>query len=439
VLIPAPAQITTSQSRTTFPARLKAGSILGAAVFLATAGCWCYSSLKWPENRLTIKVGVLHSQTGTMAISERAVRDATLLAIEEINEAGGLLGRKIEPVIADGHSDEASFAREAEKLIIKEKVAVIFGCWTSASRKAVKAVVEQYNHLLFYPVQYEGLEQSSNIVYTGAAPNQQITPGVKWCFDHLGKRMFLVGSDYVFPRTANKIIKYQVGALGGEIVGEEYLLLGSQDVKGVVEKIIQARPDVILNTVNGDSNIALFRELHAASASSAMIPAMSFSLAEQELITLGSEQMAGGYATWNYFQSLERKENREFVNRFKREFGKGRVTDDPMEAAYFGVHLWAQAVRRAGKADAASVLKAIGKQSFAAPEGIVYVDDKTKHTWKSARVGKIRQDGQFEIVWDSKHPVRPVPYPLYKTKAEWDDFLNSLYEGWGKRWANASP
>jgi urea transport system substrate-binding protein len=417
---------------------MKIGAILGAAILLAAPGGWCYSWLKRPVYRPTIKVGILHSQTGTMAISETVVRDATLLAIEEINEAGGLLGRTIEPVIADGQSNEARFAGEAERLIAEEDVAVIFGCWTSASRKAVKPVVERHDHLLFYPVQYEGLEQSPNIVYTGAAPNQQIVPGVKWCFDHLGRRMFLVGSDYVFPRAANTMIRYQVDALGGEIAGEEYLLLGSHDVKDVVQKIIRARPDVILNTVNGDSNVALFRELHAAGATTAVIPVMSFSLAEQELLRLGAEQIAGGYATWNYFQSLESKANREFVGRFKKRFGKGRVTDDPMEAAYFGVHLWAQAVRKAGRADAPAILVAIGKQCFAAPEGLVYVDGKTRHTWKAARVGRIGRDGQFAIVWDSKHAVRPVPYPLYRTKAEWDEFLDGLYEGWGRRWANAS-
>jgi len=374
-----------------------------------------------------------------MAISEKAVLDATLLAIEELNEAGGLLGRTIEPVIADGRSDEDWFAGEAERLITEEDVAVIFGCWTSASRKAVKVVVERHNHLLFYPVQSEGLEQSPNIVYTGATPNQQIIPGVKWCFDHLGRRMFLVGSDYVFPRTANRIIRDQLAALGGEIVGEEYLLLGTDDVKGVVEMVRRSRPDVILNTVNGDSNIALFRGLRAVGMTSETIPTMSFSLAEQELLTLGAEQMAGDYATWNYFQSVASKANSEFVNRFQTKFGKGRVTDDPMEAAYSGVHLWAQAVGKARSAAPAAVRKAIDGESFAAPGGIVYVDGETRHTWKPVRVGKLRRDGQFEIVWDSKHAVRPVPYPIYRTKDEWDVFLQALYQGWGRRWANAAP
>jgi urea transport system substrate-binding protein len=414
-------------------------SVWAAVLMAVAAGGWGFSLRNSPVYRPTIKVGVLHSQTGTMAISEEAVRDATLLAIEELNEAGGLLGRTIEPVVADGHSDEGMFAGEAERLIARDGVAVIFGCWTSASRKAVKAVVERHDHLLFYPVQSEGLEQSPNIVYTGATPNQQIIPGVKWCFDHLGRRMFLVGSDYVFPRTANRIIRDQLTALGGEIVGEEYLLLGTDDVEGVVEMVRRSRPDVILNTVNGGTNIALFRGLRAAGITPETIPTMSFSLAEQELLALGPESLAGDYATWNYFQSVASRANTDFVERFKARFGQGRVTDDPMEAAYSGVHLWAQAVAKAGSAAPGEVRKAIDGQSFAAPGGLVYVDGETRHIWKPVRVGKIRRDGQYEIVWDSMHAVRPVPYPMYKAKDEWDVFLQSLHDRWGKRWANVAP
>lgn len=413
--------------------------ILPIVIIALALVAWWYYSYQWLSGgrfRGTIKVGILHSLTGTMAISETSVVDATLLAIEEINGKGGVLGRKVEPLVVDGKSDWPTFAQEAERLITKEKVSVVFGCWTSACRKTVKPLFEKYDHLLFYPVQYEGLEQSPNIIYTGASPNQQIIPAVKWSFDNLGKKFFLVASDYVFPRSANAIIKDQVAALRGEIAGEEYILLGSSDVKGAVQRITQARPTVILNTINGDSNVAFFRELRAAGVTPDKIPTMSFSIAEDELRMLGAKLMVGDYATWNYFQSTESQENAGFVQRFKQKHGAYRVTDDPMEAGYFGVYLWAQAVREAASDDLKLVRKALLNQSFHAPEGIVYIDPETQHTWKTVRVGRIRKDGQFDILWTSEKPIRPVPYPVYRSKSEWDKFLQDLYVGWGNRWAN---
>lgn len=383
-----------------------------------------------------IRVGVLHSLTGTMAVSEKAVVQAVLLAVDEINQAGGVLGRPVETLVVDGASDWPTFAREARRLIRSEKVSVIFGCWTSASRKTVKPVVEEFDHLLFYPVQYEGLEQSPNIVYTGASPNQQIVPGVKWAFDNLGKRFFLVGSDYVFPRMANRIIKDQVKALGGTVVGEEYVLLGSSDMESVVWKIRANRPDVILNTINGDSNGAFFRELRAADITPDDIPSVSFSLTEGELDTLGHLNMVGDYAVWNYFQSIDTDENRRFVDRFKETWGRDRVVGDPMEAAYFGVHLWKQAVEEAGTDDPAQVRKRIANQSFQAAEGLVYVDPENQHTWKNVRIGQVRPDGQFEIVWTSGNPVHPTPYPPHRSRSEWHQMMDNLYTGWGGHWAN---
>lgn len=383
-----------------------------------------------------IKVGILHSLTGTMAISEKSVVDATLLAIEEINSQGGVLGRKIEPIVADGRSDGRTFAREAERLITEEKVSAVFGCWTSASRKNVKAIVEKYNHLLFYPVQYEGLEQSPNIVYTGAAPNQQIIPAVKWAFDNLGKRFFLVGSDYIFPHAANEIIKSQVSALGGRVVGEEYFPLGTKDVTLVVNKIGSAKPDVILNSVNGDTNVPFLAELREAGITLDKIPTVYFSIAEDELRGMNPKTLAGNYAAWNYFQTIDNEENREFVRRFKAKYGADRVTADPMQAAYLGVHLWALAVRDAGTAEPSAVRKAVLNQSLNAPEGIVYVDPETQHLWKTVRIGRVRPDGQFDIVWTSEDPVRPEPYPFYRSRDQWEEFLQDLYERWDRKWVN---
>lgn len=384
----------------------------------------------------TIKVGVLHSLSGTMAISETDVKNATLMAIEEINAQGGLLGKQIEPIVVDGKSDWGAFARLSDSLISQAKVNVVFGCWTSASRRTVKPVFEKYKHLLFYPVQYEGVEQSPNIVYTGASPNQQIIPAVKWCFDNHGKKFFLVGSDYVFPHTANEIIKEQVKALQGEVVGEEYIKLGSKDVKKAIERIREVKPDVILNTINGDTNIEFFKELRKAGITPQMIPTMSFSIAEAELQAMNVAEMVGDFATWNYFQSIKSAENQTFVKRFKDKYGKDKVTDDPIEAGYFGVYLWAEAVKQANDYKVSAVKENLAEQSFNAPEGLVYIDGTTQHTWKPIRIGKIRQDGQFDIVWDSERPVRPIPYPKYHTKAEWDLFLNKLYVGWKNNWAN---
>jgi urea transport system substrate-binding protein len=415
-------------------------TIIITTLLFFTVGWYVYFQSGFIETFLPkrpIKVGVLHSITGTMAISEKPVVDSTLMAIEEINQQGGILGRKVEPIVVDGHSDWPTFAEEAERLIVEEEVSVVFGCWTSASRKTVKPVFEKHNHLLFYPVQYEGLEQSKNIVYTGAAPNQQIIPAVKWCFDNLGSRFFLVGSDYVFPRTANEIIKDLLNVLEGNIVGEEYILLGSDDVLGVVQKIVETRPDVILNTINGDSNIHFFKKLRDSGITSDRIPTMSFSIAEDELRILGAENMKGDYASWNYFQCLENDENRKYVERFKERYGSHRVTDDPMEAGYFGVKLWAQAVREAGTDDVSEVRKAIKNQSYNAPEGMIYVNSENNHVWKTVRIGEIKADGQFNIVWSSEKPIRPVPYPAYRSKSQWNEFLQSLYKGWGNKWANS--
>ncbi|MGE0495428.1 MAG: urea ABC transporter substrate-binding protein [Vulcanimicrobiota bacterium] len=398
-----------------------------AVVLLTLVGC---------SEKPPIRVGVLHSLSGNMAISESSVADATIMAIDELNSGGGLLGRRIEAVKVDGKSDGEVFAAEAERLITEQKVDVIFGCWTSASRKTVLPVLEKHQHLLFYPVQYEGLEQSPYVVYTGAAPNQQLIPAVKWCSDHLGKRFFLVGSDYVYPRTANAIATAQITALGGEVVGEHYLLLGSQEVKSVIDEVLATHPDVMLNTINGDTNVAFFKALRTAGITPAEIPTMSFSLAENELRGFDSKMVAGDYAAWNYFQSLDNQRNRDFVARFKARYGPDRVTDDPIEAAYFGVYLWAEAVREAGSSQVHRVRQAVGGQSYPAPEGTVYIDPTTQHTWKSVRIGRIVEGGQFAIEWSSDKPVRPVPYPFYRTRSDWDSYLSSMYQDWGGRWSN---
>ncbi|MFC4766169.1 urea ABC transporter substrate-binding protein [Effusibacillus consociatus] len=358
----------------------------------------------------TIKVGVLHSLSGTMAISETSVRDAELLAIEEINAAGGVLGKKLEPVIEDGASDWPTFAEKARKLLQKDKVAVIFGGWTSASRKAMLPVVEENKGLLFYPVQYEGLEASPNIFYTGAAPNQQIVPAVSWLLKNKGKKFYLLGSDYVFPRTANKIIKAQLAAEGGEMVGEEYTPLGHTDYSTVISKIKQAKPDVIFNTLNGDSNVAFFKQLKDAGITAKDTTVMSVSIAEEEIRGIGADFLTGHLASWNYYQTTDTPKNKVFVQKYKDKYGKDRVTDDPIEAGYFGVYLWAEAVKKAGSTDVDKVKEASKGIDFQAPEGVVKLDGENQHTYKIVRIGEIQKDGQFKEVWNSGQPVKPDPY-----------------------------
>jgi urea transport system substrate-binding protein len=361
----------------------------------------------------SIKVGILHSLSGTMAISEKSVVDAEELAIEEINKAGGVLGKQIEAVKEDGASDWPTFNEKAKKLIDQDKVVTIFGCWTSASRKAVKDTFESKNHMLWYPVQYEGQECSKNIFYTGAAPNQQIEPSVDWLLEkYKGKPFFLVGSDYVFPRTANTIIKAQLAAKGGKVVGEDYIPLGGTEVTPIISKIKAALPNggVIYNTLNGDSNVAFFKQLQGAGMGPDKYPSMSVSIAEEEVKAIGVEYLKGHFASWNYFQTVDSPESKKFVEAFKAKYGDDRVVNDPMEAAYIGVYLWKQAVEKAATADDLEKVRvaALG-QSFAAPEGKVTMENN-HHISKWVRIGEVADDGLFKIVYSSKAAVKPIPW-----------------------------
>ncbi len=392
-----------------------------------------------PPDGEPIKIGVLHSLSGTMANSETVVVDAVQFAIDEINQAGGVLGRPVKAVVADGRSDEATFAREAERLIEHEQVCTIFGCWTSASRKAVKPIVEEHDHLLVYPLQYEGLETSPCIIYMGAAPNQQILPAIKWAMkEGKKKRFFLVGSDYVFPRAANAIIKDYLQRAGAEVAGEEYVPLAGQKVAAIVEAIAREKPDMILNTINGDSNIAFFRALRDAKITSAQVPTLSFSVGEQTLRSLNRAHLAGDYAAWTYFQSIASPENADFVTRFREKYPQRDITD-PMEAAYVGVKLWARAANEAQSLEPKKIRRAMLNQQFDGPSGEYRIDPDTQHCFKTPRIGQIQADGQFKIVWTAPEPVAPEPYPSSRSAEAWRAFLHDLYNGWGKRWSAPDP
>ena len=383
-----------------------------------------------------IKIGILHSLSGTMAISESVVVDSVLLAVEESNSRGGILGREVIPIIKDGQSDWDIFADEAENLIVEEEVDVVFGGWTSASRKTMKPVFEEYNHLLFYPVQYEGLESSPNIIYTGAAPNQQVLPAIDWANKELGNKFFLVGSDYIFPRSAGEIMKAKILEIGGSVVGEEYKVLGERDFVDVVDKIVASNPDVILNTINGDSNIEFFKELRKNKIYSYEIPTISFSIAESEIRLIGTKSMQGDYASWNYFQSISNENNQKFVKSFQEKYGSHRVVADPMEAGYVGVYLYAKAVESVGSTDIIKVRETLKGLTLNAPEGVVGIDPENNHLSKIIRIGQILPNGQFKIVSSSEQPIKAQPYPDYKTKEQWNSFLDNLYNQWDKSWAN---
>jgi urea transport system substrate-binding protein len=356
------------------------------------------------ESASSIKIGILHSLTGTMAISENTVVDSVLLAVEEINSKGGILGMKVEPILEDGASDWPIFSEKAQSLIDSEQVSVVFGCWTSASRKAVLPVFEFKEHLLFYPVQYEGQECSKNIFYTGATPNQQITPAIEWLAkQYPGKDFFLVGSDYVFPRTANHIIRNQVAEEIKQRTMEYYIPLGSSEVDNVFKQIKLFMPDggIIFNTLNGDTNLAFFKKYKDLGLSIDKYPTLSVSVSEEEVMSMGVDLLIGHYAAWNYFMTVQTAKNYQFIQNFQKKYGIDRVINDPMEAAYIGVYIWKQAVEQAKTLDLPLVRKAIMGQQFDAPEGRVTMGNN-HHLSKYVRIGKVNKIGLFDIVMESE-------------------------------------
>ena len=370
----------------------------------------------------TIKVGVLHSLSGTMAISETSLKDVALMAIEEINADGGLLGKQLEPVVVDPASDWPLFAEKARELIQKHKVAVTFGCWTSVSRKSVLPVFEEFNGLLFYPVQYEGEESSYNVFYTGAAPNQQAIPAVKYLMSEDGggaERFVLLGTDYVYPRTTNKILNYFLKSKGvsKKDIMETYTPFGHSDYQTIVadiKKFAAGKPTAVISTINGDSNVPFYKELGNQGLKAEDIPVIAFSVGEEELRGIDTKPLVGHLAAWNYFMSVKTPENKAFIKKWNAYVKKNnlpggvkRVTNDPMEATYIGIKMWAQAVRQAGTTSIDAVRQAIGGQSVQSPSGFnIVMDEKNHHLHKPVVIGEIQADGQFEVVWQTEGPIR---------------------------------
>ncbi len=381
-----------------------------------------------------IKVGVLHSLSGTMAISETSLRDVVLMTIDEINADGGVLGRQLEAVVIDPASDWDLFAESARELLLDHDVDVVFGCWTSVSRKAVLPVFEQHNGLLFYPVQYEGEEQSPNIFYTGATPIQQLIPAAEYLMSEEGgefEKFYLIGTDYVFPRTANRILRAFLIDAGvpEENIREQYTPFGHSDFQGVVNRIREFARDgntAVLSTINGDANVPFYREFANQGLDPFEVPIMAFSVSEEELRAMESEALVGHLAAWNYFMSLDTASNTAFVEQFldyaeanNLPGGRNRVTNDPMEATYFGVKVWAEAVEKAGTTDVDAVREAVKGIEFDAPGGPKQMHAENHHTWKPVYIGEILPDGQFEIIWESDGLVEPEAYSRYLADDDW--------------------
>ena len=377
----------------------------------------------------TIKVGILHSLSGTMAISETVLKDVALMTIDEINAKGGVLGKKLEPIVVDPASNWPLFAEKAKQLISQDKVAVIFGCWTSVSRKSVLPVVEELNGLLFYPVQYEGEELSKNVFYTGAAPNQQAIPAVEYLMSKDGggaKRFVLLGTDYVYPRTTNKILRAFLKSKGvkDSDIDEKYTPFGHSDYQTIVadiKKFSAGGKTAVISTINGDSNVPFYKELGNQSLKATDVPVVAFSVGEEELRGVDTKPLVGHLAAWNYFMSLKNPTNDKFKKEWA-DYAKAKklpgadkpLTNDPMEATYIGIHMWAQAVKKAGSTDTDKVIAAMAGQTFPAPGGFIStMDMKNHHLHKPVFIGEVQANGQFNVVWKTPAPVTAKPWSPY--------------------------
>jgi len=401
------------------------------------------------QQREPIRVGVINSQAGTLSISARPVIDATLLAIGEINERGGVLGRQLEAIVADGKSDNVVFAREAERLIVEKKVVTLFGGWSSSNRHSMRPVVEKTGNLLMFPARDEGLEDSLNIIYCGPVPNQLVVPALRWCLaNRKAERIYFMGTDGMFSHTAAEIIRDTLSTLaassgkeGGKdrerprFVGESFALLGQKTFAAEIKKIVAAKPDLIFNSLIGSSNLDFLSELRAAGITPKQAPTVSFTMGENELAQIADIDVNGDYVAASYLQALPREQNQHFIERFRKKYGDYRVVSAAMEAAYSSVYLWAQAVEQAGSTEVPAIRNALRNQFFDGPGGMVRVDPSNQHTWRPFRMGQITPEG-IKIVGGDDTLIPPEPFPASRTRAEWEAFSQDLFRRWGGNWVN---
>ena len=391
----------------------------------------------WFEGtRPTIRLGLLHSQTGNLAISEKSLLDAEVLAIEEINEAGGVGGRQIVWSAPDCRSDPVAFASEATRLIDQEKVAALFGAWTSECRKAIIPVLDERSSLLFFPGNFEGIEKSTRVIYAGGIANQSVLPAVRWAYDSLkARRFFVIGLEEVWSRCSGEIARDGVKAAWAEVVGENYQNVAAPDIDAMVEAIRQAKPDVVLNFCFGDANPKLYAAIKRAGLTPDKLPIIAFGFSEDESRRFTPADVEGQYAAWNYFQSSTRPESRAFVQRFRARFGQDRLVGDAMVAAYNGIKFWAQAAREVAASDVSAFMNNLVRQSMDAPDGIVTIDAESRAVWRPFHMGRLRPDGQFEIVWSIDKPIRPVVMIGTRTAEQWRSFLSDLRTRWNGHWS----
>ena len=389
-----------------------AGAVAAASMF---PSIWIKNSSLAYAAGGEVKVGVLFSLTGTTGIIEESLNKATILAIEEINDSGGINGMKIVPIVEDPASDPATFAAKARKLVLKDKCVSVFGSYTSASRKAVLPVFEKQENLYFYPTLYEGRECSKNVIYTGAVPNQQQDEFVPWLVEKFGKRWYLIGSNYIYPKEENNYCKKLLEELGGEVVAEEYVPLGHSEFASVVNKFKSEKPDVIFSTVVGDSVVALHRQYRAAGLDPDTMPMASLTTSENEVAAMGGDAAAGHFTSAPYFQVYDSPENHKFIEAYRSRWGQDKVTHFVSEPSYFQMYMFKQAVEKLDPSDIApdTIREAIKGVEMVAPQGPVKIDPATLHTYLWPKIGQCQSDGQFKILEQSSEWLAPVPYKAY--------------------------
>jgi urea transport system substrate-binding protein len=387
-----------------------------------------------------IVVGLVHSRTGPLEISESSLLDAEILALEQINAKGGVAGREVRWEVADGRSDPATFAREALRLIDERKVDVLFGGWTAESRKAMLEVVEERHNLLIFPANFEGIERSNHAIYVGGSASQVVLPAVRWCVDaRKARKFFVVGTEEIWSRVASELAKDGIKAAGGELVGESFVPLTGGDAQSIVDTIGKVKPDVVLNAIVGEFNLPFYSAYRLAGLTPDKLPVVAFAIAEDELRRFPPGDVTGHYAAFSYFQGLDRPENLEFLRKFKAKYGDNRSISDTMVSAYDGVMIWAQAADEADTGDPKVVAGQFDRQSLDAPEGIVTIDPDSRIAWRPFCIGRIRSDGQFDLAWSINKPIQPFTFAGTRSKAEWQSLIDQLKARWGGRWSSSEP
>lgn len=395
-------------------------ALLGGLMVLLALGLaiWLWARPAPGKERGPIIIGLVHALTGPLATSERPLVAAVKLAVDEINQGGGLLGRPVELRIEDTRSEAATTAGAAAQRLIQEQHAVaLFGCWSSVCRQVVRPVVEARHHLLFYPMAHEGMERSPNIVYTGPTPNQQVLPATDWAMNGFGKRIYLVGTDGLFPRRVNAMLRDFIGLHGGQVLGERYVALGATDLQPVINDMQALQPDLVLSTLSGDSNRAFFDGVVAAALTDQ--PLLSFTAAEPEMRAYGGGRLERHFTAWSYLQSLPGPANEAFLARLRALHGADAQVSDPAVASYIAVQLWAAAVRELGSEQTEAVNANVLQQSVVAPQGFAAVDAQTRHLWRTLRIAQVRPDGQLAEVWQAPRYIRPAPWPMFRSTEHW--------------------